>query len=56
MARLRTLSVCLFCAVLSATAPAVAQDGFKPESVSVKAAIDPGPNVFVNKQEWGGAG
>ena len=56
MARSLTLSVCLACA-LAAAAPTLAQEAeFKPESVGVKAAIDPGPNVFVNKQEWGGAG
>lgn len=54
MARSHILSVCFACALVAA-APAGAQE-FKPESVSVKASIDPGPNVFVNKQEWGGAG
>ncbi|TCO69567.1 amine dehydrogenase large subunit [Rhodovulum euryhalinum] len=35
--------------------PAPAQD-FVPETLSVKPTIDPGPNVFVNQQQWIGAG
>lgn len=46
------------CAVLAlAAAPAMAQQApFKPEQLSVKAAIDPGPNLLIHQQEWKGAG
>jgi len=45
------------------TLPALAQDtadtpeadAVAPETVTVKEAIDPGPNIFSNAQEWGGA-
>lgn len=42
---------------LSLAGPTVApaQD-FVPETVTMKPAIDPGPNVFVNQQQWIGAG
>lgn len=52
--RFRVIFACVCCAVLAS--PGLAQDGFEPERVGVKAAIDPGPNVFINKQEWDGAG
>ncbi|WP_225766120.1 amine dehydrogenase large subunit [Inquilinus sp. Marseille-Q2685] len=37
-------------------APAAVAAEFTPEVVTAKAAIDPGPNVFVYQQEWKGAG
>lgn len=43
-------------ALLAATPAALAEDAFTPEQVTVKAAIDPGPNVFVYQEEWKGAG
>jgi len=43
-------------AIVLAFAPAVFAAEFVPEVVTVKAAIDPGPNVFVYQQEWKGAG
>jgi methylamine dehydrogenase heavy chain len=46
------------CALLFApaiVAPLAQEAEFVPETLGVKAAIDPGSNVFVNKQEWGGA-
>lgn len=46
------------CAVMIvATAPALAQQTpFKPEQLSVKGSIDPGPNLLIHQQEWKGAG
>ena len=54
-----SLSACVgvVCAIAGAFTPlyAVAQDDtFVPETVTAKEAMDPGPNVFVNKQNWGG--
>ncbi|MGF6231351.1 methylamine dehydrogenase heavy chain [Inquilinus ginsengisoli] len=43
-------------AAVLALAPAAFAAEFTPEVVTVKAAIDPGPNVFVYQQEWKGAG
>lgn len=45
-----------FGALLAAAPAALAEDAFKPEQVTVKEAIDPGPNVFVSQEEWKGAG
>ncbi|PKR89754.1 amine dehydrogenase [Pleomorphomonas diazotrophica] len=45
-----------FGAFLVAAPAALAEDAFTPEQVSVKEAIDPGPNVFVYQEEWKGAG
>lgn len=47
-------AVCLTCSLFSA-AQAIAQDAaFVPEVAGMKPAMDPGPNVFVNMQNWGG--
>ncbi|MGQ9364692.1 amine dehydrogenase large subunit [Azospirillum sp. ST 5-10] len=55
MVQLERLALCALMAV--ASAPALAQQAdFKPEQLTVKAAIDPGPNVLVYQQEWKGAG
>lgn len=57
MARLTKLVACALCAMSAACAGAFAQDAeFVPETFGVKEAIDPGPNLFVNQQEWSGAG
>lgn len=45
-----------FGALLVAAPAALAEDAFTPEQVTVKEAIDPGPNVFVYQEEWKGAG
>ncbi len=52
--RLALCAVMIFAAV-----PALAQQAptpFKPEQLSVKGAIDPGPNLLIHQQEWKGAG
>jgi methylamine dehydrogenase heavy chain len=47
-------AVCLTCGLFGAM-QAVAQDAdFVPETAGAKTSMDPGPNVFVNKQDWGG--
>ncbi|WP_237153836.1 amine dehydrogenase large subunit [Oryzibacter oryziterrae] len=54
---LKLTHVTLGALLAAATAPAaLAEEAFKPEQVSVKEAIDPGPNVFVYQEEWKGAG
>lgn len=52
-------ALCLACLLAASLAPALAvkaDDAFVPEVATAKAAIDPGPNLYVNRQEWGGAG
>lgn len=41
---------------LLAVAPAAAQEALAPETLSVKAAIDPGPNLFVYQESLDGPG
>lgn len=52
------IEIRVLCATIAlAAAPAMAQQAeFKPEQLSVKETIDPGPNVLVYQQEWKGAG
>ncbi|NYZ12561.1 amine dehydrogenase [Azospirillum sp. RWY-5-1] len=55
MVQLDKLALCAVLAVVAA--PAMAQQAdFKPETLTVKETIDPGPNVLVYQQEWKGAG
>jgi methylamine dehydrogenase heavy chain len=45
----------LLCALTGVLAPVAAfaqDDEFVPETLTAKAAMDPGPNVFVNVQNW----
>lgn len=55
MVHLERLVLCAMMTV--AASPVLAQQAdFKPETLSVKESIDPGPNVLVYQQEWKGAG
>ncbi|WP_051340966.1 amine dehydrogenase large subunit [Azospirillum halopraeferens] len=55
MVHLERIALCALLAV--AGTPALAQQAeFTPEQLTVRDAIDPGPNVLVYQQEWKGAG
>ncbi|MCG6942945.1 MAG: hypothetical protein LJE69_17055 [Thiohalocapsa sp.] len=47
-----SIALCLLSGVMAQGALAA----FQPETASVKPAIDPGPNVLANDQNWAGAG
>jgi len=57
MASRTQLVACTLCAMSASITGALAQEAeFVPETFGVKEAIDPGPNLFLNQQEWSGAG
>lgn len=56
MIKPKLLAASALCCATMLTFPVMAQEAeFVPETFSVKEAIEPGPNIFVGKQEWGGA-
>ncbi|MBE0579563.1 amine dehydrogenase large subunit [Devosia sp.] len=57
MAKTLSATFGLLCAIAGACAPVTAfaqDDEFVPETLTAKAEMDPGPNVFVNVQNWSG--
>ena len=57
MAKKIAASFGLLCALAGAFAPVgvfAQEDEFVPETLTAKAEMDPGPNVFVSVQNWGG--